>query len=322
MHVRSTQRSPAYRPTERAEARARERASEQAVLRQAVTLVARECSPNAASRVAVARLADEQAALRRVATLVAEDVPASELFDALTREVGTLLGGDFAAMARFEDGTVVTLAVWAAEGEHPAVPPRWQMQPGDPATTVAETRGAARWNEWTGVAGPIAGFIREIGIRSTVATPIIVGGRVWGALALHSKQSAPLAPDTESRVAQFTDLVGMAVANSEARAEVARLADEQAALRRVATLVARDAPREEVFTGIASEIGHLFGMEEIRMVRYGDDGTGVVVARSGPTERFFPVGSRVSVDADTGVSRVLRTGEPVRIDDYGTKSGA
>ena len=277
---------------------------------------------NAESRVALARLADEQAALRRVATLVAEDVSASELFDAVTREVGTLLGGDFAGMARFEGDTVVTVGVWAAEGGHPAVPPRWKMQPGDPATTVAETRGAARWNEWTGVPGPIAEFIRELGIRSTVGTPIIVGGRVWGALALHSKQSAPLAPDTESRMAQFTDLVGTAIANREARAEVARLADEQAALRRVATLVARDAPREEVFTGIASEIGQLFGLEETRMMRYDEDGTGVVVASSGPTEDFFPVGTRVSVEADTAASRVLRTGGPVRVDDYETKSGA
>jgi GAF domain-containing protein len=276
---------------------------------------------NTDAREQVTALANEQAALRRVATLVAEDVPASELFDAVTREVGTLLGGDYAGMARFEDDTVVTVGVWAADGRHPPVPPRWQMQPGDPATTVAETRGAARWNDWTGVPGPIAEFIREIGIRSTVGTPIIVGGRVWGALALHSKQSAPLAPDTESRMAQFTDLLGTAVANSEARAEVARLADEQAALRRVATLVARDAPREEVFTGIASEIGHLFGLEETRMVRYDEDGTGVVVARSGPTEDFFPVGTHLSVDADTASSRVLRTGEPVRIDDYGTRSG-
>ena len=135
---------------------------------------------NAESRVAVTRLADEQAALRRVATLVAEDVPASELFDAVTREVGTLLGGDFAGMARFEDDSVVTVGIWAAEGEHPAVPHRWQMQPGDPATTVAETVAAARWDEWTDAPGPIAEFIRELGVRSTVDTPIDGGGPAVG----------------------------------------------------------------------------------------------------------------------------------------------
>ena len=108
-----------------------------------------------------------------MATLVAGDVPSRELFEAAAREVGTLLGGDFAGMACFEDDEVVTVGVWAAEGEHPPVPPRWQMQPGDPATRIAETREAARWNDWTDVPGPIAEYIRGLGIRS------MVGLRSW-----------------------------------------------------------------------------------------------------------------------------------------------
>src|SRR5918999_1599671 len=187
---------------------------------------------NAESREALAHLAEEQAALRRVATLVAEDVPASELFDAVAREVGALLAADFAGLARFEDDDVIPVSVWAVEGEHPPVPPRWPMQAGDPATTVAERRAAARWDDWTGVPGPLAEFIRQLGVRSTVGTPIIVEGRVWGALAVHTLESAPFPPDTEARMAQFTDLVGTAIANADARAEVTRLAQEQAALRR------------------------------------------------------------------------------------------
>jgi PAS domain S-box-containing protein len=277
---------------------------------------------NAESRGALARLAEEQAALRRVAVLVAEDVPASELFGAVTREAGTLLAGDFAGMARFEGDAVVTVGVWAADGGHPPVPSRWEMQPGDPATTIADTREPARWDDWAGVPGPIARFIRELGIRSTVGTPIVVEGRLWGALALHSKQSVPLPPETESRMAQFTDLVATAIANRQARAELARLADEQAALRRVATLVARDTPQAEVFAAIATEIARLLGLEEIRMVRYEDDRIGVMVASSGAkADDLFPVGSRVLLEADTAASRVFRTGQPVRIDDYASASG-
>src|SRR6266542_1763209 len=52
----------------------------------------------------------EQAALRRVATLVAHDVPASELFRAVAREVGALLGTDFSGLNRFEDHTAVLVA--------------------------------------------------------------------------------------------------------------------------------------------------------------------------------------------------------------------
>ena len=74
-----------------------------------------------ASRDELRVLADEQAALRRVATLVAQDVPSSELFGAVAREVGTLLGADFSGMIRYEDdASVTTVATWAAAGEHPA----------------------------------------------------------------------------------------------------------------------------------------------------------------------------------------------------------
>ncbi len=272
---------------------------------------------NAESRVAVARLADEQAALRRVATLVAEDVPASELFDAVTREVGTLLGGDFAGMARFEDDAVVTVGIWAAEGEHPAVPHRWQMQPGDPATTVAEAGGAARWDEWTDVPGPIAEFIRELGIRSTVGTPIMVGGRLWGALALHSKQSVPLPPDTESRMGQFTDLVATAIANGEARAEVDRLAEEQAALRRVATLVAQGASPRGLFDAVAEELGRLLSVESATIGRFEPDDSVIAVASWSTTEALaFPTGMRWATEGTNIAWRVRQTGRTARIDDF------
>ena len=78
-----------------------------------------------------------------------------------------------------------------------------------------------------------------------------------GFLALDSKQGVPLPPDTESRTAEFTDLVATAVANREARAEVRRPADEQAALRRVATVVAGGVSQAKVFSAIAWECGQL-----------------------------------------------------------------
>src|SRR5262249_25117060 len=160
----------------------------------------------AQAREELQRLADEQAALRRVATLIAEDAPPAELFRAVTVEVGTLLGADFSGMARLEDDAVIPLAGWAAEGEHPPVPDRWPLQPGDPVTAIAEAHHAVRWDDWTGVAGPIAAFIRDdLGVCSTVGTPIVVQGRMWGALAVHSRN--PLPQDSESRVERFSNLV-------------------------------------------------------------------------------------------------------------------
>ena len=277
---------------------------------------------NAESHAREERLAEEQAALRRVATLVAEDVPSSELFDAVAREVGTLLGADFSGLARFEEDAVIPVALWAAAGEHPPAPPRWPRQPGDPASAIAETGQAVRWEDWGLLPGPIAAFARDdLGVQSTVGCPIFVGGRLWGALGTHWKQPESLAADTESRIAQFTDLVGTAVANAEARAEVARLAREQAALRRVATVVAREASQAEVFAEIAEGVGQLLGAEEIRMLRYEDDQTALVVAASGAASEVMPVGSHQTLGGENAASRVLRTREPVRIDDYRTAGG-
>jgi hypothetical protein len=56
---------------------------------------------------------------------------------------------------------------------------------------------------------------------------------------------------TEARLGNFTELVATAIANAESRGALARLADEQAALRRVATLVARGAPPIEIVAAVA-----------------------------------------------------------------------
>jgi GAF domain-containing protein len=62
--------------------------------------------------------------------------------------------------------------------------------------------------------------IREAGIRSAVATPVIVQGRLWGVIPAGSILEQPLPPDTEARLASFTELVATAVANAESRAEL------------------------------------------------------------------------------------------------------
>ena len=175
-----------------------------------------------ASREELARLANEQAALRRVATLVARGVPQDELCGAVTEEVGRLLGADLSGMIRYEaDATVTPVAAWAADGEHPALPDRWSTEDGDPTTLVAKTRRPARIDDWSDVPGPISAFIRDIGISSSVGSPILVEGRLWGALAVHTKQPQPLPADTEPRLENFSELVATAIANAEARAEVA-----------------------------------------------------------------------------------------------------
>jgi GAF domain-containing protein len=268
---------------------------------------------NAESRVRGDRLADEQAALQRVATLVARDVALSELCAAVVREAGTLMGADFGGMLRFDDErSAATMATWAAAGEHPPIPERWAIEPGDPMTMIMATGEPARVDDWTAIPGPLAQMIRQdIGARSSVGCSIIVEGEVWGGLAVHRTQRAPLAPDTESRLRNFADLVATAIANQDARAEVARLAQEQAALRRVATLVARGTGPETVFRAVADEVGALMGCDTAAIVRFETDGWATVMGAH--RSRRIP-GARFQPEAGYVVAAVQSTGRAARFD--------
>jgi hypothetical protein len=92
---------------------------------------------------------------------------------------------------------------------------------------------------------------RSLRIRSTVASPIVVDGRRWGAMITASSRGDPLPAGTDSRLGELTELVATAIAKPEARGEVHRLAEEQAALRRVATLVAEGAAPTNVCVKVA-----------------------------------------------------------------------
>src|ERR687892_1535571 len=166
-------------------------------------------------------LADEQAALRRVATLVAQAVPTTEVFEAVTREVGLRCDADLARMERFEpDRTVTAIAAWSRSGEADlAVGTRFALEGASIAAQVRETGAPARVDSFVGASGPIAREAQTLGIRSSVGCPIVVGGRTWGVIAA-STRGDPFPPDTESRIADFTDLAATAIANAEAREEL------------------------------------------------------------------------------------------------------
>ena len=268
-------------------------------------------------------LAEEQAALRRVATLVAQGVPPSELFGTVAEELGRLLGTDLAGMLRYEtDDTVCVVAAWAASGEQPEAGGRRPLDEAGLATTIRTTGRPARIEDPDGHPAGLALRRDERAIRSSVGSPIVVERRLWGVLAVHSSRAEPLPADTESRVKEFTDLVATAISNTEARAEVGRLANEQAALRRVATLVAQESTPAEVFAAVAEEVGRRFEIDDTAILRYERDGTATAVAEWGEHSPLVRFGSRVSLDGDNVTAQVLRTGRPARIDDYSRSAGA
>jgi len=99
------------------------------------------------------------------------------------------------------------------------------------------------------------------------------------------------------------------------------LALEQAALRRVATLVARGVPPEELFAAVTEEVGRLLHVDHAHLGRYESDGTVTIVADSSSAGDPFPVGVRWSLIGENLSSLVAQTGRPARIDSYPDASG-
>ncbi len=263
-------------------------------------------------------LAGAQAALRRVATLVARGAASEEVFAAVTEEIGQLLPVDSAGMGRYEpDGTLTFVASWGRAVDFVPVGSRWSVGGKNIGTIVFETGRPARIDSYADASGLVGVAARQKGVRSSVATPIIVEGRLWGVVGAGSSGEQPLPAETEARLASFTELLATAIANAESRAALARLAEEQAALRRVATLVARGVHPEEVFAAVTGEAGRLLGAHLAGMARYESDDTVTVLATWAAEGEQHPlVPGPWPLEGGDLASTVFRTGRPVRIDDY------
>ena len=177
---------------------------------------------NTESRAALARLAQEQAALRRVATLVAQGVPPVEIFSAVSDEVARLFGAAKAAVLRFSHDGPAAVFVGVSQTLDLPVGTRWGFQPGMASAQVYRTRRSARVDamDWSSASGPVAAAARRLGIVSSVASPVVVEGRLWGAMNITSTDGL-LPAGTEGRLENFTDLLGTAIANAESRSELA-----------------------------------------------------------------------------------------------------
>jgi K+-sensing histidine kinase KdpD len=140
-----------------------------------------------------------------------------------------------------------------------------------------------------------------------------------------------LTPSPENAVALAAYLVtgvllGELAVTARRRADVSEdarseLAGEQAALRRVATLVAHETSPAEVFAAVAEEVGQLLMVDMSTLMRYETDGTATVVAAWSRTTGYLGVGDRLRLDGENVAAAVLRTRRPARIDDFAACSG-
>jgi signal transduction histidine kinase len=166
------------------------------------------------SRDELARLAGEQAALRRVATLVAHGEPPTNVFAAVAEEAGRVLGAGGTRLLRYEaDGTATVLTSWGQVGFEIPVGTRLTIEDHDVAAQVLKSHRPARIEGASSALGE--------GVQSAVGVPILVEGHLWGVMKALSARDEPLPEDTEARFADFTDLIATAIANTQARADLA-----------------------------------------------------------------------------------------------------
>jgi signal transduction histidine kinase/putative methionine-R-sulfoxide reductase with GAF domain len=272
---------------------------------------------NTKARARADRLADEQAALRQVATLVAQAMQPAEMFAAVSDEVGRLFGGH-AAVVRFEPkGPAIVFVGVGKNLEGLPVGTRCELDDSMASAEVYRTGRPARVDamDWSSASGPVADAGERLGVVSTVASPIVVEGRRWGAMTVASTDK-PLPLGTEERLENFTDLVATAIANAESRTSLGQLVEEQAALRRVATLVGEGAPPTTVFDAVASEMEGLLGADRVSLSRYEPGAEITVLAHRGSGAELVPSGSRLSHEGDNVQEMVRRTERPARMENF------
>jgi signal transduction histidine kinase len=157
-----------------------------------------------AAAAADAAAREEQRALRRVATLVARGAALPEIFDAAAREAARVLGEESMAVLRYEpEGQPSLVALHSSHA-------RLDMQ------VLRNGLGLAATVRRTGRATRLDGY---------AAVPIVAAGRIWGLIVALSAD-APLPPATEDQLAQFAELVAMAIDNAETRSRVLAAAEE------------------------------------------------------------------------------------------------
>jgi signal transduction histidine kinase len=238
------------------------------------------------------------------------------------------------------------VATWAAEGdhggEHPLVPGPWPLDGGDLASMIWRTGRSVRIDDYRRVSGPIAAFVRdELGVGASLGSPIVVEGRLWGALFVHAKQTGqPFPRDSESRLVAFTELVATAIANAEGRAALAAsrariVAAADETRRRIerdlhdgiqqrlvslglelraaqATVPARLGELERALSRLAEGLASVF--DELRQISQGIHPAILSEGGLGPALKALCRRSAVPVELDLAAAR--RLPEPVEVAAY------
>jgi PAS domain S-box-containing protein len=277
------------------------------------------------------------AALRRVATVVAQGAPPGDVFTTVAAEIGDLLDADLTLIGRYEpDATFSYLAAGGRMRTTPLLADRLALG-GDNLASKILANGQPESISYDDASGPIAAFARQLGLRSAVGTPILVDGRIWGAMFAAWPQPRDISSETMERLCQITELVAAAVANAESRsalmesrARVVAAGDDtrrrierdlhDGAQQRLVTLALRLRSHEaaipaglrEVFNDVASGLEEV--LNDIRELSRGIHPA--VLSRAGLGPALRELGRRAPLPTDVTVHIPARPAERIEIAVY------
>jgi len=267
-------------------------------------------------------LAEAQRALRTVATMVAQGTDPQAVFMAVAEEAARILGVGAVSLIRWDPQTQLFTKIYGTHGERSPIPDggQWSLDDGPEGALVVQTRAPVRIDDWTTLPGEVAAGHVARGFGQAVAAPVIIDGALWGLISAFAEAEQVLPPGSETRLAEFTHLMGSAISNAQVKEELRALAEQQgAALRRIGTMVAQQAPPSEVFTAVALEAGRALRVPQVRVDRYLAEGGVVTVGAIGGIDHQREGGRD---GASSIAAKVRETRRVARIDDRGCSTVA
>ncbi len=279
----------------------------------------------------------EQAALRHVATVVAQGATPGEVFTTVAAEIAELLAADLTLIGRYElDATFSYLAAGGSMQTPSLLEDRLMLGGENLASKILDSGRPERMT-YDKATGPIAVFARRLGLRSAVGTPILVEGRIWGAMFACWTRPHDISSETMERLSQVTELVAAAIANAEtrsalieSRARVVAAADEtrrrierdlhDGAQQRLVTLALKmrsyesDVPPEfvDLFDEVASGLEEV--VDDIRELSRGIHPA--VLSQAGLVSALKRLGRRAPLPVDVAVRISERLPERIEIGVY------
>jgi signal transduction histidine kinase len=278
-----------------------------------------------ARQIELRRLEIERRALLRLGAL-AGTAPIGELFAAIAEELARVVDmrtgethEDMSALSRFNaDASLTLVAAWGEALNYPSpIGSTWPLLDGDSANRrVYLTGRPARLEGGIPVTGAISDKLGSIKAKSSIAVPIFVDDKLWGSATIMSDRSEHLPPSTEARLADFAALASTAISSAQRREEIRRLADEQSAMRRVATLVAQQPQLSSVYECACAELLALLHLEDTMVLRFEADNRITVVGAASLTADSIPVGHTFEMDTSPEVDLVRDARKAARVDSY------